>query len=216
MGSSSSSSGNSNNSSSSRSKNSSRRNLAAAWRRRSSSSSSQQQQQQHQQQKHKKDGNALLLPLPPSLQWLLTLFLALYVGAECAFGGWITTFLLQSHTTSSPSSAAFLVAIFWASITLGRALAVLQSLFLPARVSLRLQLLLSLAGALSFLFIGKSSLVAAAVSACVFGFGMSSIYPLIMTWPAEAGYGMDAGNKPFLPPSLPPSLFSCVCVCLSI
>jgi hypothetical protein len=34
------------------------------------------------------------LPLPDSIKWLLTLFLGLYVGGECGFGGWISTFVL--------------------------------------------------------------------------------------------------------------------------
>ena len=38
------------------------------------------------------------LPLPSSIKWLLTLFLGLYVGGECGFGGWISTFVLLEGT----------------------------------------------------------------------------------------------------------------------
>jgi len=117
------------------------------------------------------------------------------VGAECGFGGWVATYALATGTTSSPSQAAFLVSIFWAAITLGRALAVCQSLFLPARLSLRLQLAFSLGGALAFYFLGTRSMVLAAVASSLFGYGMSSIYPLVMIWPAEAGFGMDTGKS---------------------
>ena len=72
------------------------------------------------------------------------------------------------------------VSIFWASITFGRAFAVLQAMFVPAAWSLRLQLLLSAAGAVAFFATGSASTAAAATCAAVFGYGMSSIYPLIM------------------------------------
>lgn len=93
--------------------------------------------------------------------------------------------------------------------------------------SLRLQLSISVCGALTFLAVGASSFKGAALAAAVFGcvarqvmcvcharklhepltftmgpardttptytnrYGMSSIYPLGMSWPGEAGFSMD-------------------------
>lgn len=61
-------------------------------------------------------------------------------------------------------------------------------------VSLRLQLSISLAGALTFLGLGATSFKGAAIAAAVFGYGMSSIYPLGMSWPGEAGFSMDTAT----------------------
>lgn len=98
--------------------------------------------------------------------------------------------------------------------------------------SLRLQLSISVCGALTFLALGASSFKGAALAAAVFGcvarscmcatleslhapltftieshtrrntnadthmnrYGMSSIYPLGMSWPGEAGFSMDTST----------------------
>lgn len=212
-----------------------------------------------------------LAPLPTSLRWLLTTFLGLYVGAECGFGGWVSTYVLLEKTTNSERHAAFLVSIFWAAITLGRALAVLQAMLIPAAWCvivlclfwvhpLSVQLWLSafplasfhISHAITTTHTGPcasrcASRLAArwpssspapsrspqpppappSTGACClltllvrifhrsidlhrhkrlsppptqpdphhtthYSYGMSSVYPLVMTWPAEAGFGLDA------------------------
>jgi len=104
-------------------------------------------------------------PLPDSIKWLLTIFLGLYVGGESGFGGWISTFVVMEGATASASQAALLVSIFWAAVTVGRAVAVGQALLVGPSWSLRFQLLISLCGALVFWVAGAASFIGAAVAA---------------------------------------------------
>lgn len=155
------------------------------------------------------------LSFPPSVCFFF------FVLTATGFGGWISSFVLLEGATLSEAKAAFLVSIFWAAVTIGRcvplvrspprtdtrmtiptlsplhthsAVAVGQAVIVGPSVSLRLQLFISFAGALTFLAVGAASFQGAAVSAAMFGYGMSSIYPLGMSWPGEAGFSMDTAT----------------------
>ncbi len=76
----------------------------------------------------------------------------------------------STGATTSVSQAAFLVSIFWAAVTIGRAVAVGQALLVGPSWSLRLQLFISLCGATAFYVLGAESFKGAAVAAGEFLF----------------------------------------------
>jgi MFS family permease len=160
---------------------------------------------------------------------LLSCFLFLYTGSEVGVGGWIATVLLLQGAVKDKEAAAFVVATFWGALTAGRFLAVPLALKLKPSRFLFLQLGITLGSALLFLGVdggrgggrgegGHASLLGMTLASALYGLGMSSIFPLMMTLPGEMNLHLDMkstslfviGAWPslplFLPPSLPPSV----------
>jgi fucose permease len=131
------------------------------------------------------------VPVPASVRTLLTLFFFLYVGAESGYGGWVTTFVLESGTTADHAAAAYASAVFWALLTLGRAVAIPTAVFVTTTSALRGQLALSVLGAALTASIAKLTYPAALGASAVLGYGLSSIFPLAMTLVADYGLEMD-------------------------
>lgn len=65
------------------------------------------------------------------------------------------------------------------------------AVYLRAATLIKLQLTLSLAAALTFLFTGHTSLPIASTSAALLGLGLSSLFPLMLTLPAELNFLVD-------------------------
>ena len=162
-------------------------------------------------------------PIGWGFRLLLSLFLFLYTGAEVGVGGWIATVLLLQKLTVTKEAAAFVVAIFWGALTVGRFLAVPLALKLRPSKFLFLQLGITLLSAL--LLIGMEveggreggravTVTGVTVGVALYGLGMSSIFPLMMTLPGEMNLHLDMKStshfligkfeNEFLP-SLPPS-----------
>ena len=82
------------------------------------------------------------------LVFLIAAFLFLYVGAEVGFAGWIFTYTIKLKL-SSATTAAYLVSLFWGSLTLGRMLTI------PVAAHFKLQTILisSLTGSLLSLLV---------------------------------------------------------------
>jgi len=70
------------------------------------------------------------LLLPRIYKALFTAFFFVYVGAEAGFGSWITTYVLQKGVTVNTDDAAFIAAYYWAALTAGRALAIVQAIYM--------------------------------------------------------------------------------------
>lgn len=130
---------------------------------------------------------------PISIKALITTFFFLYVGAEAAYGGWITTYVLEKNITDSKSHAAFSAAIFWAFLTAGRLAAILLAVYFTPTLMMRVQLAISLVGAMLVVTIASTTLTNVMICSAIFGLGLSSIYPLAMTLVNDWGYVVD-GN----------------------
>lgn len=128
--------------------------------------------------------------VPSLLRILITIFFFIYVGSETGFGGWISTFVLNRHVTNSKPTAAFMASMFWAAITAGRLLAIPSAVYLSTTTMLRAQLFLAVVGSLLIYFIGSLSLSGAYVATAVYGFALSSIFPLAMTLVGDYGFTM--------------------------
>jgi fucose permease len=124
---------------------------------------------------HREGGRAKLLAQP--LLLFITLFLLLYVGSEIGVSTWVSEYFVRELSTSA-STGAFAVSLFWLGIFSGR-LAI--SLFYRGSRQELVTLALCI---LSVISLGVMLLVRsqAAVTVGVFlaGLGSSGIYPLLM------------------------------------
>jgi fucose permease len=121
---------------------------------------------------------------------LIFLFYFLYVGTESGFSGWISMYSLAQSISSNESHAAFLCSYFWIGLTVGRVLAIPQSLVLSASTMVRVQLLLTVVSSSLFFFRPVTSYATTAATSCFFGFALSSIFPLMMILVGDYGFLM--------------------------
>ena len=109
----------------------------------------------------------------------ISLFLFLYVGAEVGFAGWIFTYAVTTKLGTSVA-AAYLVSLFWGSLTVGRVLMIP----IAARLKPEFMLVTSLVGALLSLatrLIAASSLLVVSTATAGLGLSMASIFPATMS-----------------------------------
>jgi FHS family Na+ dependent glucose MFS transporter 1 len=105
-------------------------------------------------------------PARPRLVLLLALFLALYVGAEVAFGGWIATYAL-ARRWSDAAGAALLTSAFYGALMLGRLLAI------PLATRMRPRTILS-----------------TALCGCLFSLALLLTGAHALVWPGTFGVGL--------------------------
>lgn len=124
------------------------------------------------------------------LVFLIAVFLFLYVGAEVCFAGWIFTYTIKLKL-SSATTAAYLVSLFWGSLTLGRMLTIpVAAHFKPQTI-----LISSLAGSLLSLVImllRPGSFAATLVGTTGLGLSMASIFPTTLSF---AGHRMKMTGR---------------------
>ena len=77
--------------------------------------------------------------VPLLIKAAIAFFFFFYVGVECGYGGWISTYVLEKNVTDSSSAAAFTSAIFWGSLTVGRVMSIIFALFMKGHTMLKIQ-----------------------------------------------------------------------------
>lgn len=115
----------------------------------------------------------------PWLVAIVGLFLAIYVGAEVSFGGWIFTYV-TALGLAGEATAAYLTSAFWGAFTLGR----LLSIPLAARWQPRTILVADLGGALlslGVLLVWPHSLTAAWIGTVGMGATLAAIFPTTLS-----------------------------------
>ena len=115
----------------------------------------------------------------PWLVALVGIFLAVYVGAEVSFGGWIFTYITASGLAGE-APAAYLTSAFWGAFSLGR----LLSIPLATQWQPRTILVADLAGALlslAVLLIWPHSLTAAWIGTLGMGATLAAIFPTTLS-----------------------------------
>lgn len=127
---------------------------------------------------------------PVFVQIMFVLFFFVYVGIETGFGGWIPTFSLQEEVTNDQSKAAYLTAIFYGSLAVGRIVSVPVSICLSSTAMTRIQLLVSLVGSIMIFCFAETSYSLACISCSVFGAGLSGLFPLMLVLPIDYGLSM--------------------------
>lgn len=128
----------------------------------------------------------------PPLQFRIfsLLFFFIYVGIECGYGGWIPTYSLLVGSSTTNSAAAFLTGTFWGAIAAGRIVAIFTSIYLSTTDGLRMQLAISMIGAIFVFFESSNTYHMTAIGSIIFGYGLSSIFPLCYTIANDYGYQM--------------------------
>lgn len=116
--------------------------------------------------------------VPYSVRAMITIFFFLYVGIEVGFGGWVPTYALSTGIATNESNAAYLTGLFFGGLALGRIVSVPISLYLSTTTMIRIELLISFVG--SVLFANSNNYVAACWSSAIFGFGLGSIFPMML------------------------------------
>jgi MFS transporter, FHS family, Na+ dependent glucose transporter 1 len=111
---------------------------------------------------------------------LVALFMALYVGAEVSFGGWIYSYTLAVGI-ASPADAAYLNSAFWGAFTAARLLAIPLAARLRPRTILLGDLLISLASVGLILILPRTywALWLGTIGA---GAALASIFPTMIVW----------------------------------
>ena len=126
-----------------------------------------------------------------TLRMLILFFYIIYTGSEAGYAGWIPVYVLQEHITTNDSHAAYVSATFWATMTIGRTLAVLTAMAFSATTMLRFHLSFTVVCATMFMFVEEvGTLNYALAVAALMGLALSAIYPLVMTIVIDYGYTM--------------------------
>ncbi len=133
-------------------------------------------------------------PGPLLLRVIVFFFFFIYVGAETGFAGWIPSYVLMEEVTTSPSKAAYLSALFWAALTLGRILAVPTAIFVSATMIIQIQLLFGIVTGILCITLLTYSYSMASFISFLAGFSLSSMFPVMMTIFSEYGYQIDAST----------------------
>jgi fucose permease len=92
--------------------------------------------------------------------------------------------------TNSQSDAAYLGSIYWGAITLGRVIAIFVAIYLTATQMVRIKLVMCIAFSVVMVFIASTNYMNCAISAALFGFAVSSIFPLAMTVLTDYGFAV--------------------------
>lgn len=130
-------------------------------------------------------------PVTLTLRILILVFYFIYAGYEAGYAGWIPVYVLAEDITTNDSQAAYVSATFWATMTIGRMLAVFTAMFFSATTMLRFHLLFTALCCTMFMFVEQVGTFqyALAVSALL-GLAMSATYALVMTIVIDYGYTM--------------------------
>lgn len=116
----------------------------------------------------------------------LCLLLFFYIGIECSYGGWISSFAVLNGVTDSQGATIF-PTIFWVATTILRFCAA----FVKTTTSLKLKYLIGggiWSGIISIALISLGYVsFACYLSAILFGASMSVLYPLVFIFPISKG-----------------------------
>lgn len=110
---------------------------------------------------------------------MIVLFLALYVGSEVSFGGWVYTYAVAMNLMNT-TTAALMTSVFWGSLTLGR----LLSIPIAAKYKLSSVVFLDVAGVLvsvGLILLWSRSEAIIWVGTFGTGFAMASIFPTMLS-----------------------------------
>lgn len=114
---------------------------------------------------------------------LLVLFVILFMlvaGAENSFGGWVFTYAVKANLVDE-TTAAYVNSAFWGAFMLGRIASIPIGARVRPRVVVMIDLVLALAG-LGLMLVFSSSALALWGGAILFGLGIASAFPTLITF----------------------------------
>jgi FHS family Na+ dependent glucose MFS transporter 1 len=110
---------------------------------------------------------------------LITLFFALYVGAEVGFGSWIFSYA-RALNLADTAAAAYLTSAYYGTYTLGRLLAIPIAVRLAPRTIMGGSLLAALV-AMTLVLAGASSPLATWAGTLGLGLAMAAVFPTMFS-----------------------------------
>lgn len=117
---------------------------------------------------------------PVMLLGLFVLLFFLIAGAEQSFSGWIFSYTVKSGLTDA-TTAAYVNAAYWGAFSMGRIASIPLAARLRPRVIILADLILALSG-LALLFVFRSSLAGLWLGTALFGLGIASAFPTLLTF----------------------------------
>lgn len=133
--------------------------------------------------------------LPVFIRGVIVVLYFVYVGGESGYAAWIGIFSLDRHITNSNAQAAYLIAIFWGGLTIGRILSVPVALYFSATRMLQFHLTCSLVTSILIAIFACSKVLnyaSAAVVSAMLGYAYSALFPLLMTVVNDFDWVMDS------------------------
>jgi len=137
-----------------------------------------------------RDESTNKIPIPMYLRILVSAFFFTYVGSETGFGGWVPAYSIATNITQDEAQAAYLSAIFWSMMTIGRITAIPAAVYISSTTLIRLQLALSVFSGLLILTVLSYSYLWACIISAFAGFAFSSIFPVMITIIGDYGFEM--------------------------
>lgn len=119
----------------------------------------------------------------------LVLFIALYVGAEAGFGGWVYSYALARHI-GDETGAAWLTSAFWGAFTVGRLLSIPLATRWRPRYLIPAHLILALISL--GIILGVPHPAASWIGTITYGLGLAPIFP---TTVALAGRRLQVSSR---------------------
>lgn len=111
---------------------------------------------------------------------LLAAFFLTVAAAESSFAGWIFTYAVKTHLADEPT-AAYANAAYWGAFTVFRLVSIPLATRLRPRTIIIADMLLAFTGIAS-MFLFSSSSLALWVGTILFGFGIASAFPTLLTF----------------------------------
>ncbi len=97
---------------------------------------------------------------------------------------------VSMNITSSTADAAYLSSIFWIAMTIGRMIAVVIAIYVPANVMIKVLLGMAVCSTFLGITIMTISYAVTAVVCASLGFAMSALFPLMITIMVDYGFKM--------------------------
>lgn len=138
--------------------------------------------------------DAALLPLPRGVQALVVLFFVVYVGSEAGYGGWITSYVLDVGIATNKNEAAFMTAVYWGGLTVGRLVAIPCAVKISTSSHLQFQLALAVVGAILALTVLNMSYTLACITSALYAYALSAMFPLALTLVNDYGFEVDPSS----------------------
>jgi MFS transporter, FHS family, L-fucose permease len=130
------------------------------------------------------------LALSSAFVWSSAILLLVYAGSEASVGSWTPVYLRRT-TLLDPAEAAAITASFWASLCVGRVLAVVVGLRVSAERLLTVSFVASVAAA-ALLLAGHGTVWLTVSALALLGLAFGPVYPTIMAI-VTAAYPRAAG-----------------------
>lgn len=122
-------------------------------------------------------------PIQRRLIALIAIVFACYVGAEVAYGGWISTYGVE-RGFGDAAETAFLASAFWGMLTFGRLVGIPLASRFPATTIIAVDFVGALVCLVAILSLQDSAAVLWIASG-LFGFFLASIFPMLLVFSGQ-------------------------------